>query len=162
MSVYGNYSLPSPCFTINNDTTQEGLHCEVCDIALKYDFAFGVTFESLQKLPTQFSHLKGSVKRHVQSPHHISTLAAKEKQTEEQNRLLKTAKVTAVNCSSAAYLTYKSGFPFSAYENIVAEVHSSGGHIGLKNQSKEFSPLFLLHKYDVLRGGWGLIFCHEK
>ena len=142
-----------PCFTINNDTDEEGLHCKVCDITLKYDFAFGVTFESSQKLPTQFSHLKGSVKRHVQSPHHISTLAAKEKQTEEQNRLLKTAKVAAVNCASAAYLTYKSGFPFSAYENIVAEVHSSGGHIGLKNHSKEFPRLFLPHMYDVLRGG---------
>ena len=146
-----------PCFTINNDTDEEGLHCKVCDITLKYDFAFGVTFESSQKLPTQFSHLKGSVKRHVQSPHHISTLAAKEKQTEEQNRLLKTAKVAAVNCASAAYLTYKSGFPFSAYENIVAEVHSSGGHIGLKNHSKEFPRLFLPHMYDVLRGGSHLL-----
>ena len=141
-----------PCFTINNDANEDGLHCKVCQVTLKYDFALGVTFDSSQKMPSQFSHLKESVKRHVQSPHHITTAAGKEKQSKEQSRLLKTSKETAINCASAAYLTFKLGLSYSAYENILAEVHSSGGNIGLKNHSKEFPRLFLPHMYDVLRG----------
>ena len=140
-----------PSFTIDNDTDEEGLQCKICNITLKYDFELGVTFDSSQKLPPQFSHLKESVKRHIKSPNHISTLCAKNKQTEEHEKLLKTAKNAAVNCASAAYLTYKSGYSFRSYESIIAEIYSSGGHIGLKNHSKEFPRLFLPHMYNVLK-----------
>lgn len=40
-----------PCFTIDNNTDEEGLQCKICNITLKYDFELGVTFDSSQKLP---------------------------------------------------------------------------------------------------------------
>ena len=140
-----------PFFTIKNDTITEGLFCTICECTLKYNFSNGLSFEPTENLPTSFSHLKESVKRHVQSSSHICTANEKEKNIKEQERLYKQGKEAAVNCASAAYLGYKLGLSYISYENIVTEIHESGGNVGLKNHSKEFSRNFLGYIYDTLR-----------
>ena len=143
-----------PFFNVTNDINEEGLRCTICETTLKYDFKLGVDFDASDMLPSQFSHLKTSVKRHIQSSHHINTAVAKEKETAEQARLMKQAKEAAVNCASAAYFTLKSGMPYKSYEQVVTEIHSAGGSVGAKNHSKEFPRLFLPPIYNVLRGSF--------
>ena len=138
-------------FTIKNESN-ERLHCTICECTLKYDFNTGSSFDTLENLPASFSHLKESIKRHIQSSNHISTSALKEKLSTEHKVLYKQSREAAVNCASACYLGYKLRHSYSSYEHFVTEIHMSGGNVGLKNNSKEFSRNFLEHIYDVLRG----------
>ena len=85
-----------PFFTIKNDLDAEGLYCGVCEYTLKYDFSLGLTFGLEENLPASFSHLKESVKRHIQSSGHISAGVEKEKLTKDRERLYRQAKEAAV------------------------------------------------------------------
>ena len=105
-----------PCFTIKDN---EGLRCTICEHTLKYDFRSGISFESSENLPSSFSHLKESVKRHIQSSNHVSMSALKENLSKEQKLLHKQSKEAAINCASACYLGYKLGLSYSSYEHFV-------------------------------------------
>ena len=96
--------------------------------------------------------MKEFIKRHIQSSNHISTSALKEKLSKEHEVLYKQSREAAVNCTSACYLGFKLGLSYFSYEHFVTKIHMSGGNVGLKNHSKEFSRNFLEHIYDVLRG----------
>lgn len=71
--------------------------------------------------------------------------------------MFKQSKEAAVNCASAVILQIGS-FTLT-YENIVAEIHLSGGNFGLKNHSKEFSGKVLTPTYDALKNA---LFCCRK
>ena len=81
----------------------------------------------------------------------MSNVEKKERICKEKQSLLKNAKNAAINCASAAYFGYKFGVPNTFYEHVVSEIYSSGGNVGLKNHSKEFSRKFATPMYDVLR-----------
>ena len=48
-------------------------------------------------------------------------------------------------------MSYKLGLSYATYENLITEIHTSGGNIGQKNHSKEFSQNLLGPMYEVLR-----------
>ena len=129
------------CLTIKNVSADEGLFCTVCEFVRKYNFECGLSFDFSENLPSSLFHLKESVKRHSEYyPQKVST---------EQEVLYKQSNDVAINCALAAYMSYKLGLSHATYENL--EIHTSGGNIGQKNRSKEFSRNVLGPMYEVLR-----------
>ena len=64
-------------FAIKNDSDAEGLYCTICECTLKYNFSDGLSFGLTENIPASFSHLKTSLKRHIQSSSYISAGAEK-------------------------------------------------------------------------------------
>ena len=64
-----------PCLNIKNDSADEGLFCTVCECVPKYNFECGLSFDYSENLPSSFSYLKESVKRHIQNTTHNTTSA---------------------------------------------------------------------------------------
>ena len=111
----------------------------------------GLSFDFSENLPSSISHLKESVKHHIRYTTHKTMSALKDKVSKEQEVLYNKSKDVAINCASAAYMSYKLGLLYAIYENLITEIHTSGGNIGQKNHSKEFSRNILGPMYEVLR-----------
>ena len=56
---------------------------------------------------------------------------------------LEIGKTAAINCTSAAYLSYKLQTFYRDFETILTEFRYSGAEVGLRNHSKEFTRNFL-------------------
>ena len=148
-----------PCFVLDHtkydDDDKIGLKCTACDVLFKYNyFDDGLRFDNDETLPPTFCHLKGHVKRHIGSSSHLANVEYKAVKAKEEASFLKQSKEVAVNCASAAYLTYKIGTSYQSYENIIAEIYSSGGNVGVKNHSKRFPREFLPSMYTVLKNSF--------
>ena len=102
-------------------------------------------------MPDSFRHLKYDLKRHLTANSHkenVAKLENKKKIIDE--RLCSDGRKNAINCASAAYLTYKLNASYKSYESVITELHNSGCSVGVTNHSKEFCRLFLPHLHSVL------------
>lgn len=128
----------------------EGLKCTTCQTLLKFNFENGDNFEE-ENMPVTFRHLKYDLIRHLSSLTHSQNVQMAKQVSLREKKSLETEKLAAINCASAAYLSYKLQSSYRDFETIITEFHNSGAEVGLKNHSKEFARNFLPHMYGVLR-----------
>lgn len=128
--------------------TDAGIVCTTCGTMLQYDFKIGECFTDIV-MPDTFQHLKYGVKRHINSDSHKENVKLYEKNQLAEELSCAEGKVNALNCASAAYLTYKLNNSYQSYESLVTELHNSGSSVGVYNHSKEFCRLFLPHVHAV-------------
>lgn len=130
--------------------SEYGILCSVCGTVLQYDYNNGENFTE-SAMPDSFRHLKYDLKRHILSGMHKESVNKHEEKELVEELLSKEGKANALNCASAAYLTYKLNNSYKAYESIIATLHSTGSNVGVSNHSKEFPRLFLPHVHSVLK-----------
>lgn len=129
----------------------DGIQCQVCQSTISYDFNDGEDFTAQKDtLPLTFRHLKSDLIRHTKTSTHVENLKRLNKLSLLEKQEYDTSKQAAINCASAAYLTYKLESSYRDYETIIAEFNNCGGEVGLKNHSKEFARNFLTHTYNTL------------
>ena len=97
-----------------------------------------------------FRLLKYDMKRHIKSATHEKQSLEMKKREEEELRLKENGKQIAINCASAAYMSYKLDTSYSSYENIITKFYKSGASVGQKYHSKESARLYLPHVYTSL------------
>lgn len=137
--------------TLKFERCDDGIRCQVCQTTISYDFNDGEDFTAQEDiLPLTFRHLKFDLIRHSKTSTHIENLKRVNKLNLIEKQEYDTGKQAAINCASAAYLTYKLESSYRDYETIIAEFYNSGGVVGLKNHSKEFARNFLPHVYLTL------------
>lgn len=127
-----------------------GILCTTCGTVLQYDFNNGHYFTD-SAMPDSFRHLKYDLKRHILSDTHKESVKVFQKQKLNDELSFKEGKENALNCASAAYLTYKLNTSYKSYESVITELHNSGSSVGCSNHSKEFCRLFLPHVHSVLK-----------
>ena len=127
----------------------EGIKCTMCQSVFKFNFENGDDFEE-NNMPITFRHLKYDLCRHLNSMTHKENLQMAAEVSLREKELLEIGKLAAVNCVSAAYLSYKLQTLYRDFETILTEFYYSGAEIGLKNHSKEFARNFLPHIHGIL------------
>lgn len=130
--------------------TEGGLMCKAYSSTLSYDFTNEKDSFTCENMTDCFRLLKYDLKRHIKSATHEKQSLAMKEREEEELKLKEYGKQIAINCASAAYMTYKLDSSYSSYENIITEFCNSGASVGQKNHSKEFPRLFLPHVYSSL------------
>lgn len=126
-----------------------GILCSACGTILQYNYNDGDCFSDTA-MPDSFRHLKYDLKRHLISDKHKESVRVLENKKLSDELSYREGKENALNCASAAYLTYKLNTSYKSYESIITELHNSGSSVGVSNHSKEFCRLFLPHVHSVL------------
>ena len=126
MSISRYDHVVFPIFTVNENSCEQGLFCTACESTLKYDFNNGLSFGPEEPMPSSFSHLKDSVKRHNQNMTHKRNVETKERISKQNDKILKNSKEASIKCASVAYLGYKFGLTNNFYEYCVSEIFTLG------------------------------------
>ncbi len=142
------------CIDTHSDkliSVHEGIESESTNGIFSYEKKYGTDFKSGEILPPKFRNLKKNLKRHKQRQLHQENL--KDKNAEEQRSAREFLRQRSIGLviGRTCYQIFKSGNPFTDFENLIYLQSINGADVGNINHSNEFPRAFMPYVADVVK-----------